>query len=337
MSSSFDGLSPREKALLTLALTGQSVIDWGRAFFSSSEEITRFLKTNELDLAKPGDVRRLEAIHRQAVDYLTRELDLTLAPDLRRPKDWAELFLTASDESHPKIQRQACSLLKVMNIITHLDGRELLYHCPISLRDLFGLVQDKVERVLSTPEMKKRGLVRYQGGRKLKGSLVTKLLSKRETIAAQIYDRVRFRLVARKREDLLQIMLRLFETVLPFNYVIPEVSINQLVPVTTKEKWAAISSSLKRLSPYPRPHQDYSGRGYKICKFVVDIPVRMDRFLKASSAPVPKENLGSIAYVLVEFQAVDEKTDRDNNSGDCSHDRYKARQKYGVIRRLLRR
>ena len=42
-----------------------------------------------------------------------------------------------------------------------------------------------------------RGLpiVEVIGGRKNKDSLYTKLLSKRETIAAQIYDKVRFRIV----------------------------------------------------------------------------------------------------------------------------------------------
>ena len=82
---------------------------------------------------------------------------------------------------------------------------------------------------------------------------------------------------------------------------------------------------------------EYSGRNYRVCKFVVDIPIRMDNFLAASAGPSYRESLGTVVYVLVEFQIVDEETEALNNIGQSSHENYKKRQKLGVLRRLTGR
>ena len=221
-----------------------------------------------------------------------------------------------------------------MNIVNHIDGRELLYNCPISQRDLFSLVEDKIERALSALIRTDPTFLRYKGGRKPKESLITKLLCKRETIAAQIYDRVRYRIVTRTREDIVRVLLHLFNTILPFNYVIPGVSVNQLLPLTSRDKIQTISEGLKRRFLSPTFRMEYSGPSYRVCKFVVDIPVRMDRFLASSGTHVYRDSLGSLAYVLVEFQIVDEETDARNNMGKSSHENYKDRQKRGVLKRL---
>lgn len=325
-------LSALQKAVVTLALSGGSVIDWSRLHFTTEEEITRFLKINEFDLAREKDTRRLVAIYDEAINYLKNQLHLEIPLQVSKPEDVISLFLINS--KNKKLQKSTCSILKTMNIINHLDGRELLYNCPISLRDLFSLVEDKVERVLSSLTRKDPTLLRYEGGRKSKESLITKLLSKRETIAAQINDRVRYHIVTRTKEDMIEVMLYLFETILPFNYVIPGGSMNQLIPFKSHGKIFAMSKAFKDHLPTSR-HRDYSGKSYKVCKFVVDIPIRMDNFLATSGGSAYRESLGTIAYVLVEFQIVDEKTAAQNNEGDNSHENYKNRQKMGVVKRLL--
>lgn len=326
-----NSLSPKEKSLLQLVLGGGSVIDLKKAHFTGEKEVVQFLKVNEFDLSRQKDNDRLMTIHNEAVGYLQRELKLDLPADLLRPENLASFFLLASGNGDRKLQSAACTLLKTMNIINHIDGRELLYNCPISLRDLFSLVEDKVERSLSSLS-RKEPLLKYQGGRKPKESLITKLLCKRETIAAQIYDRVRYRIVTGRKDDILKVIFHLFETVLPFNYLIPGVSVNQLIPLGPRGKVSAVVQAVTRR--LPPPPMDYTGRGYRVCKFVADIPLRMDNFLATSAGPVYRESLGNIAYVLVEFQIVDEETDRRNNSGACSHENYKRRQKRGVVKRL---
>ncbi len=328
-----DSFPPKEKAIMEVVLNGWSSIDSTRLFFTTPDEVRAFLKLNEFDLSRQRDCDRLMAVHNEAVGYLTRELNLQLPSDLLRPENVADFFLLASRPSDPTLQKQACSLLKTMNIINHIDGRELLYNCPISLRDLFSLVEDKIERALSAISRTDSILLKYQGGRKPKESLITKLLCKKETIAAQIYDRVRYRIVTRKKEDIVKVILYLFSMILPFNYLIPEASVNQLIAVDSGSKLRRIAQAVRMRRPAER--EEYSGRNYKVCKFVVDIPIRMENFLASSGSHFYREGLGTIVYVLVEFQIVDEETDRSNNAGESSHENYKKRQKQGVITRLM--
>jgi uncharacterized protein (TIGR04552 family) len=326
-------LSPNEKAMLKHILSGHSIIDWPRLYFRNPEDVKSFLKVNEFDLSRQRDVDRLMSIHNEAAGYLRRELGYALSEELLRPERLLDLFLVASDPRNPPLQSQALSLLKTMNIINHIDGRELLYNCPISVRDLFSLVEDKVERALSALSRKESYLLKYQGGRKPKESVVTKLLCKRETIAAQVYDRVRYRIVTRTKEDILRAILYLFQSILPFNYLIPGASMNQLIFLDWSDRFSASLRRLKNL--LPSPAMEYSGRNYRVCKFVVDIPVRMDNFLATTAGPVYRESLGTIVFVLVEFQIIDEETEILNNSGESSHENYKKRQKDGVRKRLV--
>ena len=318
-------------------LEGRSIIDWPRAFFTTEEEVLGFLRVNEFDLSKPRDTERLTNIHREAITYLEGQLNLQFDPAILKPEKLTQLFLFSSQAKSSSLQKLACSVLKTMNIITHINGRELLYNCPISQKDLFSLVEDKVERALSSLSRRESGLLKYQGGRKPKDSLMTKLLCKRETIAAQIYDRVRYRIVTKTREDILKVVLYLFDSILPFNFVIPEVSVNQLIPLNFRERLTMTTRALQRRIPRRLSAMEYSGKNYRVCKFVVDIPIRMDNFLAASNGPSYRESLGTIAYVLVEFQIVDQETELFNNAGESSHENYKNRQKSGVLRRLTGR
>ena len=315
-------MSPKDQALLQHVLTGTSVIDWSKLYFETPEEVQKFLRLNEFDLSQQRDNDRLMIIHTEAIGYLQKYLHQHLSPKLMAPNAVQDLFLIAANSTDKALQKQACGLLKTMNIIHHIDGRELLYNCPISHRDLYNLLEDKVERALSLISRNEPLLLTYRGGRKPKESLITKLLSKKETIAARINDRVRYQLVTRTREDILKVILRLFETILPFNYVIPSGSVNQLISLDGSDSKEYLGGR-------------YSGKNYQRLKFVVDIPIRMDSFLAHSGGPVYRESLGTITFVMVEFQVVDASTDVLNNEGDSGHENYKNRQKAGVIDRLM--
>ncbi len=311
------------------------MIDWPRLHLTDDQEVVSLLRLNEFDLTRSRDADRLMTIHNEAAGYLKTQLSFDLSKDLLDPKKIADLFRIASSAEDARLQKQACSLLKVMSIIQHVDGRELLYNCPISFRNLFSAVEDKIERALSTMNRERQILMRYQGGRKPKESLVTKLLCKLDTIAAQINDRVRYRLVTRTREDILLAILHLFRTVLPFNYVIPGVSVNQLIPLGSTDRFTRTLQALNRYLPRPQSRMEFSGKNYRICKFVADIPVRLDNFLAIAGDNDFRQSFGSIVYVMVEFQIVDQETDARNNRGQSSHDIYKKRQKRAVLRRLL--
>ena len=51
-----------------------------------------------------------------------------------------ELLLVASTKGHRQVC--ACSVLKAMHIIHHLDGRELLFTLPLSDQEVFHLVEE---------------------------------------------------------------------------------------------------------------------------------------------------------------------------------------------------
>ncbi len=72
-------------------------------------------------------------------------------------------------------------------------------------------------------------ITEFIGGRKNKDSLYTKLLSKTDTTAAAIYDKLRFRIVCRTVDDLLPVLLYLSERLFPFNYVVPGESTNTIL------------------------------------------------------------------------------------------------------------
>jgi uncharacterized protein (TIGR04552 family) len=68
--------------------------------------------------------------------------------------------------------------------------------------------------------------------------------------------------------------------------------------------------------------------------FVVEMPIRVDA-LPAAAAHPDLASLGPLIFLLVEFQVFDEATWSSNEVGDGSHDRYKDRQRWEVIRRLM--
>jgi uncharacterized protein (TIGR04552 family) len=188
------------------------------------------------------------------------------------------------------------------------------------------------------------GLVRDFGGNvKSRSSLVTKLLAKRETVAAQIFDRVRYRIVTERRDQIAAVVLHLTENLFPFNYAVPGQTQNSLVRFTDLIAAHPAGSriagqmqlppDLERKDP-AAPRNEFSGKHFRVLNFVVDLPVRIDDLLPPLD-PMADE-LGRVVFTLVEFQVVDAETALRNEEGDASHERYKRRQLKRVLRRLSR-
>jgi uncharacterized protein (TIGR04552 family) len=210
---------------IRLILRGDSVIDWRRMDFASEDQANEFLRSQELEPDEPADRVRMEHVKAEAIAYLRRQFDYPIP----RPVEGAtvpELLLLAAGRGHRAMC--ACTILKCMHIIHHLDGRELLFVLPMSDQDVFHMVEEKVYRIIGGMLAGGFPIIEFVGGRKNKDSLVTKLLSKQETIAAQIFDKLRFRVVTRTREDIFPILQYLTKRLFPFNYVVPGQSINSV-------------------------------------------------------------------------------------------------------------
>ena len=202
---------------LRLILRGGSVIDWHRLNLTDAEQARKFIRDHELDPDDDADAAYIQTVKEQAIGYLRRNFSLAFPKPIVQASV-AELLLLASGTGHR--QQAACTILKVMQIINHTNGRELLFRLPVSDRDLFHLVEEKVYRVVGTMLSDGFPITEFVGGRKNLDSTYTKLLSKPESSAVAVYDKLRFRIVTRRSDDLLPILLYLSGQMFPFNYVV---------------------------------------------------------------------------------------------------------------------
>jgi len=205
------------------------------------------------------------------------------------------------------------------------------------------LVEQKVYRVIGRALAEGAPIVEFIGGRKNKDSLYTKLLSKSEATAAQIYDKLRFRVVTRSPDEVFAVLRMLQREVFPFNYVIPEQSTNTLLPFehhcASRPDLAPMVARMQSFED-PEPGErdslvenEFTASSYRVVHFVADMPIRLSD-ARLAAAPPAAWTLGRIIFVMAEFQVLDTETDARNEVGDASHSAYKVRQRTAVMRRL---
>jgi uncharacterized protein (TIGR04552 family) len=321
---------------IRLILRGDSVIDWRRLDFDREDEVREFLAAQELRVEDRADVTRMEYVKTESIAYLRRQYDYPIPRPVERATV-PELMLLASGRGHRAMC--ACTILKCMHIIHHLDGRELLFLLPMSDQEVFHIVEEKVYRVIGGMLAGNFPIIEFVGGRKNKDSLVTKLMSKQETIAAQIFDKLRFRIVTRTRDDIFPVLQYLTKKLFPMNYVVPGQSINSVFSFREYVEKTPVGHHLANMQTHGKDAEFtptdnmFSAQGYRIIHFVVDMPVRLPKRL-LDRAPPAAAPLGDVVFVICEFQIVDRDTETQNELGDASHAKYKDRQKKAVMRRL---
>lgn len=316
---------------IQLVLRGQSVIDWHRLAMSSDEDVRRLLALNGLDLGDPRDEARLADLRQQAVRYTSDVLKLRIDDAIADKVPWVQLPRIASSKAGPH-QRQACTLLKVMHILYHLEAREMRASLAISDSEIFSLVEESVTRMFD--ELRTAGVpvVEFSWSRKSKESQLTKLLLKKDTNAARVFDRLRFRLIVRDPDDLVPTLRIMLHRCIPFNYIVPDQTVNTLIDLNSLKVVGDSSFDTDAAQrPQPGPNE-FSGKGFHVLNFVADLPVRVDQLLP----PDHDERLGRVVFVLAEFQVMDLRTAEANEQGESSHAEYKRRQHQHVRMRLLR-
>jgi uncharacterized protein (TIGR04552 family) len=323
---------------IRVLLRGGSVVDWHRLNFSEQTEAEAFVRAQEVDLDDPGDVARIDQVKQSAIEYLKRHFDFPIPKHVAN-KDLVGLLMLASSKGHQQIC--ACTILKVMHIIHHLEARELLYVLPTADEEVFQWVEQKVYRVMAGALANDFPILEFIGGRKNKDSLYTKLLSKPDVSASQIYDKVRFRIVTRSASDIFPVLNYVQRSLVPFNFVIPGQSTNTLLRF---HDYCLAHPALSKLVPQlqlPLDLEDglsaidnrFTAPSYRIVHFIADVPVRVPAKVLAEAPPATAD-LGHTIFVQTEFQVLDRETDESNETGDASHRAYKERQKLAVMRRL---
>ncbi len=323
---------------IRVLLRGGSVVDWHRLNFADEQEADAFVRAQEVDPDNEADVARIEQVKQSAIEYLKRHFDFPVPKPVAK-KDIVGLLMLASSKGHRQIC--ACAILKVMHIIHHLEARELLFLLPTADEEVFQWVEQKVYRVMAGALANDFPILEFIGGRKNKDSLYTKLLSKPEVSASQIYDKVRFRIVTRSADDIFPVLNYVQRSLVPFNFVIPGQSTNTLLRF---HDYCQSEPALAKLVPdlqLPLDLEDglsaidnrFTAPSYRIVHFIADVPVRVPDKVLAEGSPAIAD-LGHTIFVQTEFQVLDRQTDESNEEGDASHRAYKERQKLAVMHRL---
>jgi uncharacterized protein (TIGR04552 family) len=323
---------------IRILLRGGSVVDWHRLNFTEEEEATAFVRAQEIDPEDEGDAARVTQVKEAAIDYLRRHFDFPVPKHVAK-KDLVGLLMLASSKGHRQIC--ACAILKVMHIIHHLEARELLFLLQIADEEVFHLVEQKVYRAMAAALANDFPILEFIGGRKNRDALYTKLLSKPDVSAAQIYDKVRFRIVTRTARDIFPVLNYVQRSIVPFNFVIPGQSTNTLLRFHDYCRSEPGLAKLVSRLQLPLDLEDglstidnrFTAPSYRVVHFVADVPVRIPAQVLAEGPPATA-GLGHVIFVQSEFQVLDRATDESNESGDASHKAYKERQKLAVMHRL---
>ena len=269
------------------------------------------------------------------MDYLSRAFAMAIPDEVAADLPARDLFLVAS--SHGPHQKWACVVLKVMHIIHHINGRQALLKMSVTDEIIFREIELKVMQVVEQLRAAGAPLAEWEWSRKPLDSQITKLLAKRSTLAANIYDKLRFRLIVPHADDLVPMLATLTRQLIPFNYVVPGESVNQLVDllalIRAQEQKIEGTDPGKVRAATGVPYNEFSGPEYRIVNFVADLPLRIERLLPRAETP---PDIGHVVFVLTEFQICDKATAQRNESGASSHEAYKARQHERVRMRLFR-
>ena len=321
---------------LRLVLRGDSALDWRRLSLRSYDEAYQLLRLAGIDLSYESDQAHLRSIYNQALDYLDTQLSHFVSNGVRQLERPEDLLLLASQ---PGVLRdEACIILKIMHVVHHVAGREFLYRLPVSTQDLFYKVEQRVFNVIDGMRAHGIRIAQFEGSRKTQSSILTKLLCRSDSLAAEVHDRIRFRIITEDLSSLFEALNYMTRQLFPFNYIVPGESRNDLLDLEASikedEYLTELSRGMQDLSERDGASNPYSAKGFRMINFVVDLPVRIDEDVSLNR--VFDERLGNTVFLLVEFQLVDQATHTQNNTGDNRHALYKERQLKKVLDRLTR-
>ena len=223
-----------------------------------------------------------------------------------------------------------------MHVINHMEAADLKFKTSISEEHLFDLAEEVIAK--RSRQMREEGLpiLSFYGSRKTRGSVISKLIAKKETLAATIWDKLRFRIIVYRPEDIFPVLSHMVRKFFPFNYVIPGQTHNNLVNPDQFLDFLANPSDLQELLDIPERHtsgkNEFSGASYSMINYIVDFPGRLPENL----TPGFGFELGQVVFLKVEFQILDEETMRKNEEGENAHHLYKGRQAEVLSHRLMR-
>lgn len=324
-----------------MILRGGSVLEWHRLNLKRAE-IETLLRTHLINLNDPNDVALVTRIRDEAVIYLRETLSFPI-PRPVRTASLTELLEMAGDRKSRHRQFCACVLLKAMHTVNHFDASEARLALAMADQELFQSAERRMYRAMSHMMAEGLPVVEFLGGRKQRSSIVTKLLSKGTPLSAQLFDKMRFRIITTSLDDVMPVINYLSRNLFPFNYVLSAESYNTLLrfgdfcaahPSLKKHLKDLQIDSVVESRQQPQLANEHSSPDYRVVHWVADMPLRIFNFQEAFRTdgvdPIPRP----IVYVRTEIQILDRQAHRYNERGDAAHAKYKARQRHTVKTKL---
>ncbi|MFT3709089.1 MAG: TIGR04552 family protein [Archangium sp.] len=333
----------KELERIRLILRGGSVIEWRKMHFKTWDEVDRFLRLLQIDPTRSNDEAWVRTVLADAVEYLRRTFNYRVAEAVANPNMIHDLFLFASGQVDRKYRKIACIVLKTMHVIQHIEARDLLFKIAVPEAELAQMVTQRVGSVMEEARQKGLPIVEFSDSIKTRESTITKLIAKKDSTAAAIYDRTRFRVIVKERVDIIPTLYFLTQRLLPFNFIVPSQTENTLIrfkdlvkAYPNFKKYARqlhLDLDYEERELAARTGNTFSGSTYRVLNFVADVPLRLDAFLPPPELD-DRTRQCRITLATCEFQMADEKTAGENERGENSHERYKQRQRDVVLKRL---
>jgi uncharacterized protein (TIGR04552 family) len=324
-----------------LVLRGGSVLDWHRFEVTTAEECDAILRANGFHPENEEDAVHLRYIRMSAVDYLMRNCEISFAPEILNAESTSSLMLLAAGDNSI-LRQQACSLLKVMHVVHHVEARDLKSRLNISDSELYHSVEEKVANIVREMQIQGYPILNFQSSHKTRDSIITKLLSKRQGNRAFLYDIIRFRIVTATIEEIVPVVAYLSRELFPFHYTVSGESHNSIFDFKDFiQRHPHISGKSTEFEVDLMYEKDMhagsnleTSSSYKSAKFIIDLPIRLEDHQLEVWAP--GLTLSSrVVHVPAEFHIVDHASNIRNEQGDASHEMYKARRIARVRDRLL--
>lgn len=295
-----------------IIVRGRSAIDTSVGFqLRTLEEVERFAMSYGYDLENPIERAEIFGNFHEAINFIRKNflqpenpqgLKMEIPRKLLELTDVRELFLMAS-MTHPSqgndtqgvfLMNMACSVLKVMHTIAHIDKDLRTPYFPECQKQIF----DRFYRVIHRDDEGKLylgddsdkedrvPLVAFETKpKKARDSILLKLLHKSENVAEDIFDQVGIRFVTETNLDALRVIKFLKDRmILMAPNIKPSRSRNTLIDLDAfKKGWdelysrwerrevsnAEVADQLSALAHYPAGDSDnpHSSKFYRAIQF----------------------------------------------------------------------
>lgn len=340
---------------------GYSALDIPRLDFTSLEEASQFMKSYGYDPEIPEEMEAAWEIYETSIDIMKKHIlsEEDKIPKVLRSreslKDIRHLMVYASTRDHADntMQMWSCAILRVMHCVAHVENDLFFHHTHEIQEQILLPIQEHIfqspegEIILGSKENTDQvTLVKFESKAfKEKHSMVVKTLSKPETVAIDIFDKVGVRFITSSIIDSFRVVRYLRrENIVSFPNIVPHQSKNTLYPMNFffevldefekknvpveaeafEQRLKEFIESADQKAEFREKYNPFSGANYKMIKFV-------GRHLVKVRGPWGATKF----FYPYELQVVDEETYLSNMSGTSAHEEYKRRQKRAAKERML--